>query len=332
MSGEPTIVSPSIEDNLRRNGVEIKNDNAPATEASAASSAIGSTNAPSLEERLKQLEEENALLKAKKPEVIEKILTEEEIAERKRIEQEEFFSFVTTEKQIKLDEYKAFEEAQSKSDRDIVYERYKTLRKEENRNMDDNEIQIDFEADYGLLDSNPKKLEIANKRIEAEAKVIRDEKFKGLTGLKEEFAQAKTIKAKADVYKNHLEATKPEPIKVTSKVGDNDISVDVDYTDIYEDLKKDLQSPVYFNAFTAPEVDTEKAIKDFITQEVRIRKQDEIINALVSKAVEGIKKNVKLGAVAPVETILGSKSEQQVPEKLKFILTAANVPNPQPQS
>jgi hypothetical protein len=191
-----------------------------------------------------------------------------------------------------------------------MFAKYKEQAKKDNPELEDNEIEMDFNSEYGLSTEDPKKLERAVKRLELEAKEGKSEEFKEFFPLKDQFKAHKEVTTKLPVYKNLVENSKPE-IKVSLPAelfGLKDaIEVDIDYTDIYADLVKELKDPDIFKTFTAEGVDTGKAINQYITDTVNERKRNDIVKALVDKAYAEKMKDIKLGSIAPSDTKSGSQ-------------------------
>ncbi len=327
----PEIVSPSIEENLLKAGFKPTEkkvetpapiNNAPASEEGKVVTTTPATTTPAnTNTATEQIDYKAELEKAKaelekyktaEPKVIEKILTPEEILAREQAEKNEFTKWVVTDKNIKPSLLERFETVMNQPAKDYIYAKYKEQAKKDNPDMDDSEIEMDFNTEYGLGSGNEKKEERAINRIELEAKEDKNKEFKDFFPLKDQFKAHKEVTTKLPVYKSLVESSKPE-IKVSlpsELFGLKEaIEIDVDYSDIKDELIKELKDPEVFKLFTAEGVDTEKAINHYISQNVKERKQNEIVKSLVEKAYTEKVKEIKLGSVAPSDTKTGSKVE-----------------------
>lgn len=316
--------APSIESNLERNGLPV--------EKVVIKKEEGNSTPPNSQEGQEQIDWkakfEEAEAKLKAIPVIEKILTPEEIEAKLKEEENELISYVVTDKKLSALDYEKFKTVQTLPAKDFVFERYKAEAKKENADLSDAEILFDFEAEYGFASANEKVQERAQRRVELEAKTIQSEEFKPFFGLKEELATVKSIKAKADVYNKFVSSSNPV-VAVSTKIEGlkEPVSVEVDYSDIASDIKKELATKELFAAFTAEGVDTEKAINSYIETEIQIRKRDLIVAQLVDKAYVEKMKQIKLGSVAAPEVQTGTVAKDIPNPAYDFITkAAANLP------
>ena len=310
--------SPSLESNLLRNGLEVKIENVTTNEGGA--NANQGQNPPATDPIDWKAKFEEAEAKLKAIPVIEKVLTPEEIEAKLKEEENEVLTYAVTEKKLSALDFEKFKASQNIAAKDFVFERYKAEKKAENPDLGDSEIKEDFEAEYGFASVNENVQKRAQKRVELEAKEIQATEFAPFKGLKEELATVKTIKAKAKVYNEFVSTLNPVVSVSTTIEGIAEpIIVDVDYSDIVAEIKKELSTKELFSAFTAEGVDTEKAISSYIETEAKIRKQDLVVSQLVDKAYKEKMKLIKLGSIAPLKTEVGVKSVDTPNPEFDFI-------------
>lgn len=312
--------APSLEANLLRNGLAVEKELVAKVEEGN-QPANTSTEQIDWKARAEELE-----AKLKAIPVVEKVLTPEEVEAKLKEEENELLNYIVTDKKLSALDYEKFKVAQTIPAKDFIFERYKAEAKKDNPDLSDAELLLDFEAEYGFSSANEKVKERAEKRVALEAKSIQSEEFKPFAGLKEELATVKTIKAKADVYNKFVSASNPTVAVSTKLEGlEQPVTVEVDYSDIAADIKKELATKELFSAFTAEGVDTEKAINSYIETEIQIRKRDLIVAQLVDKAYTEKMKSIKLGSIAPPATQVGTKSKDTPNPAYDFINKAASV-------
>ena len=318
--------APSIEKNLERNGLSVEKE---LVDKNEGGNGDGKTTPPNPDQQIDwKAKYEEAEAKLKAIPVVEKVLTPEEVEAKLREEENEVLNYVVTEKKQSALDYEKFKLAQTLPAKDFIFERYKASEKKVNPDLTDAEILIDFEAEYGFSSANERVQKRAEERVALEAKTIQAEEFKPFLGLKEELATVKSIKAKANVYNTFVSSSNPI-VSVSTKIEGlkEPVSVEVDYSDIKDEIRKELATEELFSAFTAEGVDTEKAINSYIETEIQIRKRDLIIAQLVDKAYVEKMKQIKLGSVAAPVVDSGTVAKDVPNPAYEFInKAAANLP------
>ncbi len=310
------IVSKSIEENVRDFGLKVpeKKVEAPAptnnTEASSTETKVPSTTDADLKTELEKVKAELEKYKTAQPTIVEKILTQEEIQARVQAEAQEFERWAVTDKNIKPSSLERFNTVINQPAKDYLLEKYKAEAKKADPDINDAEIEADFDSENGLTTNDEKKLEKALKKLEIVAEKEKQEEFKDFLPLKDQFKTHKEISTKLPVYKDLVEKSKPE-VKVSLPAElfglKEPVEIDVDYSDIYDKINKELKEADIFNSLTAEGVDTEKAINAYYIGRVREEKYNDIIEKLVVTAYKAKEAEIKLGSIAPPDTKSGSQ-------------------------
>lgn len=278
-------------------------------EGKIATSAVQSEEQIDWKARAEALEVE---LKKKDTVVITKVLTPEEVLAQQQKEYEELQNFVVLDKKYSALDWERFNKLKSVPAKEYLFERYKSERKQEDAELLDNVIEADFEAEYGLATVSEKALTRANANLERIANIVKAEEFKNFQNIEEEFKTTKAINAKTLEYNQLVSAAKPNiVINIKPEGFDAEVQIPVDYSDYEAEVKKQLLNSSLFNTFTAEGVNTQQAIEDYITAEVKRAKFDSIVNKSVDQLYQAKMKDIKLGSVAPPVVIQGSQPDNK---------------------
>lgn len=317
MSEPQKIVSPSLDDQFKRNNLKVDaTQNTPASQVLVDDPNKGKTPEEitlDLQNQIAALKAENETL-TKNPKVVERILTPEEIQAKKDSDDKALLQFVVVDKNIKATEWERFQKYKSVSDRDYVFEKYKAEMLAEDPSAQDNDIQIAFEGEYGLNQSSASAIQRVERRIALEASKGKAEEFKQFEGIDDEFKAVSFAKVKGPVYEKMVNELPSETfLDVTPEGFKEPVEIKVDFSDILEQIKSDLKSPVFFSQFNQEDVDTAKSIDAYVGEQIRLKKFDVILKEAVEAAYKIKMKDIKQGSIAPVETTPGSKTEKTIP-------------------
>lgn len=247
--------------------------------------------------------------------------TPEEIAKLVEKEKGEFIKYSVDEGLMKVDDFHAYENLKVKADRDLVFESYLTNWKEENPDVEADEIDArsksDFDEEYKLSSTNEKAKARGEARLAKDAAEFRKPLQTTYEKAESAFKELQSIRQTYPKYEKFMEElikeSVPDQITFKTKEGEEDIVIDgVKLTE--EDRKeiaKQFKNDKNFFAFTKnaeklPEV--KAAIAKKIDGYLKIKNFDKI-NTAVYEAAKGIgiKKGSNVGAEAPFAIVRGGQ-------------------------
>lgn len=247
--------------------------------------------------------------------------TLEEIAKLAEKEKGEFIKYSVDEGLMKVDDFHAYENLKVKADRDLVFESWLTNWKEENPDVDADEIdaraKADFEDEYKLNSSNDKTKARGEARLAREAAEVRKPLQTTYEKAQGAFKELQSIRQTYPKYEKFMDElikeSVPEQITFKTKEGEEDIIIDgVKLTE--EDRKeiaKQFKNDKNFFAFTKnadklPEV--KAAIAKKIDGYLKVKNFDKINEAvyIAAKGI-GMKKGSNVGAEAPFAITRGGQ-------------------------
>jgi hypothetical protein len=247
--------------------------------------------------------------------------TPEEIAKQAEKEKGEFIKYSSDEGLMKVDEFHAYENLKVKADRDLVFESWFTNWKEENPDIEADEIEArakaDFEDEYKLSSTNDKTKARGEARLAREAAEVRKPLQTTYEKAQGAFKELQSIRQTYPKYEKFMDdlikETVPEQIVFKTKEGEEDITIDdVKLTD--EDKKeiaKQFKNDKNFFAFTknADKLDTVKAaIAKKIDGYLKVKYFDKVNEAVYAAAKGiGVKKGSNVGAEAPFAIVRGGQ-------------------------
>jgi hypothetical protein len=283
--------------------------------ASAAAAAPGMSEAD-----LKELQE----LRAFKQSIVEKEPTKTPEELQKLAEQEKgaFIKYSVDEGLMKVDDFHTYENLKSTADRDLVYKNWLTNWKEENPDVDPEDIQsrakADFEDEYKLNSTNEKAKARGEARLAKEAAEVRNplqsayeksqESFKTYKAVQENFP--KFNKFMDDLIKEAV----PEQIAFKTKEGEDDIVIEgakvteEDRKEILATFKTEKAYLNYIKNLDKPE-EVKMALAKKIDGFLKVKYFDQV-NAKTAETFKGIglKQGSAVGASQPFGVIKDGKS------------------------
>lgn len=205
---------------------------------------------------LESLDDLKARLKPKE----DKVESPEEKEKRENLYRVEMQKYAVENGLMKPDEFVKLENLKAKDNRAIVYEGWLASWKEENPDVDPEDVETrakeDFEAEYHLNSTNEKTKARGLAKIEKEAKEMRSPLESSYTKLKQDFDEDRTVKNDYPDYSKKVTGFIQEniPAKVKlfeTKDGEETVPVEIDLTDeqrkeVYQKVsKKILNSSTY---------------------------------------------------------------------------------------
>lgn len=247
--------------------------------------------------------------------------TPEEIAKLADKEKGEFIKYSSDEGLMKVDEFHAYENLKVKADRDLVFENWLTNWKEENPDVEADEIdaraKADFDEEYKLTSSNDKTRARGEARLAREAAEVRKPLQTTYEKAQGAFKELQSIRQTYPKYEKFMDdlikETVPEQIVFKTKEGEEDITID-DVKLTEEDKKeiaKQFKNDKNFFSFTknADKLDTVKAaIAKKIDGYLKVKYFDKVNEAvyIAAKGI-GVKKGSNVGAEAPFAIVRGGQ-------------------------
>jgi hypothetical protein len=247
--------------------------------------------------------------------------TPEEIAKLAEKEKGEFIKYSVDEGLMKVDDFHAYENLKVKADRDLVYESFLTNWKEENPDVEPDEIEArakaDFEDEYKLNSSNDKTKARGEARLAREAAEVRKPLQTTYEKAQGAFKELQSIRQTYPKYEKFMDdlikETVPEQIVFKTKEGEEDIVID-DVKLTEEDKKeiaKQFKNDKNFFAFTknADKLDSVKAaIAKKIDGYLKVKYFDKVNEAVYNAAKGiGVSKGSNVGAEAPFAIVRGGQ-------------------------
>ena len=147
---------------------------------------------------------------------------------------------------MKLEDFNTLQELTKKEDKDLVFENYKKIFKEENPDVSDDDLddlaKSEFEEEYKLTSQNEKTRQRAEARIAKEAAEVRTPLKTTYETVKSKFDEEASIRRTYPEFAKKLESVSSEVIPAKfevfkTKEGDEDIPVGIDVTD---EAKKEI--------------------------------------------------------------------------------------------
>lgn len=247
--------------------------------------------------------------------------TPEEIAKIAEKEKGEFIKYSVDEGLMKVDDFHQYENIKVKADRDLVFESYLTNWKEENPEVDPEDIdaraKADFDEEYKLTSSNDKTKARGEARLAREAAEVRkplQTTYEKAQGAFKELQLIRQTYPKYDKFMDDLiKESVPEQIVFKTKEGEEDIVIDgVKLTDEdRKEISKQFKNDKNFYSFTK-NADKLEEVKAAISKKIdgylKIKNFDKI-NTAVYEAAKGIgvKKGSNVGAEAPFAIVRGGQ-------------------------
>lgn len=226
-------------------------------------------------------------------------IPDEEKKEKENIEKANFLKFSAENKLLQLDDYNKFESLKSKSDKDLVFEKYTEEYKADHPEIEDEEelreaAEEDFNYEYKLNSSSDAAKKRGEAKLAKEAKELRSPVESKITAAQEQYKENKNIRETYPKFEKFMDEAilKNAPDKLvaqTIKVGDEDVEIQIDLTkEDREAMAKAFKTPKSFQLFTTGKPEDIQAKIDAKMQGwVKANKINEI-NAKTFEVARGI--------------------------------------------
>lgn len=246
--------------------------------------------------------------------------TPEEIAKLAEKEKGEFIKYSVDEGLMKVDDFHAYENLKVKADRDLVFESYLTNWKEENPDVEADEIdaraKADFEDEYKLSSTNDKTKARGEARLAREAAEVRKPLQTTYEKAQGAFKELQSIRQTYPQYEKFMDSVidevVPDQLVHKTKEGEEDIVIDVKLTpEDKKEVAKLFKNDKNFFTFTK-NGDKLDAVKAAIAKKVTGYLEDKYKQQLRDKIYEtgkgiGIKKGSNVGAEALFAIVRGGQ-------------------------
>lgn len=290
----------------------------------AAGSGEGGTAAPEVvtmtAAEVKELQELRAYKESITKKEPEK--TPEEIAKLAEQEKGTFIKYSVDEGLMKVDDFHTYENLKSTADRDLVYKNWFANWKEENPDVDPEDIQArakaDFEEEYKLNSENAKTKARGEARLAKEAAEARNPLQSAYDKAQDSFKTYKAIQENFPKFNKFMDdlikEAVPEQITFKTKEGEEDIVIEgakVTEEDRKEILATFKTEKAYLNYIKNPDKPDEvkKALAKKIDGFLKVKYFDQV-NAKTAETFKGIglKQGSAVGAGQPFGVIKGGKA------------------------
>lgn len=272
---------------------------------------IDKPDVPDDKAELERLRQELAELKKappKKEEATQK--TPEEIGKEKALYEANLIQFAAANDEMKPDEFSKLSSLQAKADQDLVFEQFSADHKEDNPDADVDEIRAAFEDEYKIKSTNEKTRARGEARLKKEAGEMRAPLSNSYEKVKNRFDNETQIRQTYPDYAKKLEgfASESIPLKMEifkDKDGEEDVSVDLDLTDverkdITDTVSKALQTPETYALYKEGKFDEIKEKVKNVTEVVLWNKHR---NAAIKKvSATFLDRGIKKARIGPTES------------------------------
>lgn len=260
---------------------------------------------------LERLRQEIAELKKappKKEEAAQK--TPEEIAKEKSLYEANLIQFAAANDEMKPDEFSKLASLQAKADQELVFEKFAADHKEDNPEADEDEVRAAFEDEYKIKSTNEKTRNRGASRLTKEAGEMRAPLVNSYEKVKNRFDSETQIRLTYPDYAKKLEGFASESIPLKMEVfkdkdGDEDVSVDLDLTEverkeITDTVSKSMQTPETYALYKEGKFDEIKEKVKNVTEVVLWNKHR---NAALKKvSATFLDRGVKKARIGPTES------------------------------
>lgn len=188
-------------------------------------------------------------------------ISDEEKREKENIEKANFLKFSAENKLLQIDDLSKFESLKSKSDRDLVFEKYKEDYKADHPEIEDeNELndaaEEDFNYEYKLNSTSEAAKKRGESKLAKEAKELRMPFESKITTAQEQYKENKNIRETYPKFEKFVDESisKNAPDKIVAqkiKIGDEEIDIEIELTkEDREAMAKAFKTPKTFQMFT----------------------------------------------------------------------------------
>lgn len=242
--------------------------------------------------------------------------TEEDKKKQQEIENADFRAYAIKSGHLKEDDFKLYDKLTTTSDRDLVFEDFLTSFKEDNPEIDAEDME---EAAKEAFDGEYRTA--SEKRFKREASLIRQDTLKAYNEAREDFKDNVAWEGGKNKWTQFvaktIEAALPgEDLKFfTGKDGDDDINVSVKLTkEEKAEIAKQVLTPRRYAQFLEGKVDeVEKIIKERVVSAAMLKNLPKAIELGIQEGIRiGKNRGSYVGSVNPFPIAARAAESQQV--------------------
>lgn len=217
--------------------------------------------------------------------------------------------FAVKNKKATVDEFVEYKNIKKVDSRTLVFDKFKSAQLAENSEMSDDDIMLEFEAEYNLKSDSPKQKEIGLKAIENEANEIRKPHLEKFATIENDFVISSNMgdyKKQQEVILNEFNKNK---ITKSVQVNGKQIEVSIDPNISMDELKKHfstdegkIQNNFLFSSFIENKTEAGNVLGQLLTNMASQKSQQEADQALADSVWQQAEQHFKdssIGAKAP---------------------------------
>jgi hypothetical protein len=294
-------------------------DNGAAEGAGGAAEVVVENNEPIVEQPVvnepaaevvipEDIQKELAELRAYKESILKETgKTKEDIEKEEQADKANFIKFGVDNDLFKVEDITKYESLKTKADAELVFPAFLEDFKDDNPELTD-EAELaeaakeEFEKRFKLNSENPKAKEKGLAKLAKEASEIRSPYESKVKAAESNYNEEKQIRSKMPDFEKFvstsIEKSTPDNQTFKTKVGDEEVSVDVTITkEDRKEIEKAFKSAELFQDYSKDPATAEKRLQAQIDVWVAHKKREEVISKAYAKGLEeGVKKGSNVGA------------------------------------
>lgn len=248
---------------------------------------------------------------------------DEEKQKEAALDKAHLIKYATENDLMKPDDFTKLESLQAVADRDLVYKNWLETWKEENADVNPDDIESlskqDFEAEYKLNSENEKAKERGLAKLKKEADEIRSPLQSTYNKTKQQWDEAKSMAKEYPSYKKFIaeiitENTPDKIVVLKTKEGEDDIEIDVELSkEDKEEIAKIFDNNKNFVKYLGSK-NKDKEFKEIVSKKINTYIKANKFDAAVNKAFTTAKGlGVKQGSNVGAENLYGVGNKKENP-------------------